>query len=115
MDVMYLRKSGERVLAFAFDVERGLATIFVPGTAASTPNNGGGWKRVKQSELIPEEYYNKFANAFQSKTEKNKYKSRLQLVSATWRCTDGAEYDHSELEEAINHERELSTSSDESK
>lgn len=110
MDVMYLRKSGQRVLVFAYDVERGLATIFDPGMAASTPNNGGGWKKVKQSELIPEEYYSKPSNCFQSKTEKNKYKSRLQLVTATWRCSDGSEYDHADLEDAISHERELELS-----
>lgn len=107
MDVMYLRKSGERVLVFAYDIEHNLAAVYVPSKAASTPKNGGGWMRVKQSDLIPEEYYNKLANSFQSKTEKNKYKSRLQLVTATWRCTDGKEFDHADLELAIQHEREL--------
>lgn len=92
---------------YAYDPQSNYAVIYDPYLASKSIGNGGGWQKVKLSNLIPDAYFSPAAGAYQSKTEKNKYKSRLQLVTATWRCTDGEEFDHADLELAIEHEREL--------
>ena len=107
MEVMYLRKKNRRVEVYAIDAVNGMAVIYDPCVAAGNPGHGGGWQRVKLSSLIPEKYYNPITGDFQSKTEKNHYKSRLQLIAATWQCSDGEVFDHADIELAINHEREL--------
>lgn len=77
--------------------------------------HGGGWQKVKLSNLIPEAYVSPGTGEYQSKTEKNRYKSRLQLVAATWRCTDGMEFDHTDLDYATEHERELGLPAEDNK
>lgn len=109
MDAMYLRKKNRRVEVYAYDMANNAALVFDPSIAARNTGNGGGWQRVKLSALIPIQYISPNTGAFQSKTEKNYYKSRLHLVSATWQCTDGTIFDHSDIEKAIEYERSLDT------
>lgn len=102
---MKMRKTGEtvRVYNFSTDGTSSLATIYVPSLAGK--QQGNGWQTVKVSALVPLDFW--VDDAFCSKTKKNKIKSRLKLISAEWQCTDGAVYEHSDLEEAIKHEAML--------
>lgn len=104
---MFYRKRKRAVEVYAYDIINNLALIFDPSVAAKNPGNGGGWEKIKLSALIPIQYINPITGSYQSKTEKNYYKSKLHLVSATWQCTDGKLFDHKDLELAIEHEREI--------
>lgn len=58
-----------------------------------------GWK-----SLVPVDYN---FEGILSKTQRNKIKSFLKLVDATWECTDGIQYTHTSLEDAIKHQEAL--------
>ena len=99
---MYYKKDNAFVEAYNF-FENGTVLIFSPSLQGS---RGNGWERVKNSQLIPMEYFDPAAvKGFMSKTEKNKIKKRLTLTKAEWTCTDGKIF--YDCEEAIAHEKEL--------
>lgn len=105
---MVFKSTGERVRVYAIHNDgpnRSVATVFVPSFAAKSKNAGNAWQTVQMSRLIPVDCWD--GEAFISKNEKNKIKSRLKLISAEWECTDGTIYKHENLEEAIEYERAL--------
>ena len=42
-----------------------------------------------------------------TKTKYNKAKSCLHLVDAVWEATDGTQFKHEQLEQAVEHQMEL--------
>ena len=103
MDIMYHRKTGERIEVYGFDVDHAVALYYDPKIAKG--NGGNGWQKIQTKLLIPADYFNK--GSFVSKTERNAIKSKLKLIDAIWECEDGTRYDHASLEDAIEHQREL--------
>lgn len=102
---MRMRKTGEivRVYSIHSDGNYPTAIIYVPSLAVK--QQGNGWQTVRMSLLVPPEFY--VDNNSISKTQKNKIKSRLKLISAEWMCSDGTIYTHDNLESAISHEAEI--------
>ena len=86
----------------------GNAVIYDPQTAGRM--NGRGLMVVKLSKLIPPEYVSEEVGGFVSKTKRNEIKSKLKIVTAEWKCTDGTVYDHEHLEDAIAHQSEIEES-----
>ena len=78
----------------------GTAMIWSDGVARK--QNGSGWETVLLKHLVPLD--KKDLLGVPSKSLRNRAKERLKIVSATWRGSDGTLYDHSELNEAIEHE-----------
>lgn len=105
MEVMYNRKTGDRLEVFGFDVDHSVALYYSPALAAT--NGGNGWQKIQCKLLIPEAYADKSNGSFMSKTERNDVKSHLKLVDAVWQCTDGLCYTHKAIDEAIEHQRQL--------
>jgi len=99
---MQLRPGGQTVRVYSVGADN-MAVIFDP---VMYMKNNNGWDRVKVSRLVPMEFELNNRDHV-SKTRKNKAKSRLKLVEATWESTDGTRYDLSELENAIRHELDL--------
>ena len=102
---MYRKSDGSKIGVYHIDADKRVALCYDQCLAAK--QNGNGWTLVSLNRLVPAEYFNQQTQSFMSKTEHNKIKSMLTLVSATWRCTDGSEYDHTNLEHAIAHQKEL--------
>ncbi len=98
---MYDKKSTNVVEAVDFYSD-GTVLVYDPNLGAK--QNGNGWVTVKRNRLIPADYAEMFISGM-SKTEKNKIKQRLTLVSASWETTDGKVFDH--LDNAVEHEKEL--------
>lgn len=98
---MRLKKNGQVVRVY--NISEGMATIFNPEMYQKVNN---GWDRIKVSNVVPMDYPVN-SDEYVSKTKKNKAKSRMQLVDAAWRTTDGIEFKHENIEEAIAHELEL--------
>ena len=105
MEIMYIRKTGERVEVYGFDVDHMNALCY--NTNIASNSNGNGWQVMPTKKLIPEAYVNKADGTYMSKTERNDVKSHLKLVDAVWQCTDGLCFTHKNIEGAINHQREL--------
>jgi hypothetical protein len=99
---MYYKKDGCKVTVSSF-FENGTALIFSPSLAGKS--NGAGFIKVKVNQLVPVDYFEEHSKTFISKTERNKIKSRLTLVSALWECSDKMQY--KSCDEAVEHEREL--------
>ena len=105
MEVMYSRKCGKRYEVYGFDVEHNMAICFDPEQASRS--NGQGWCKISYKHLVPEAYADKITGQFMSKTERNAIKHNLKLVSAVWECTDGTQFDHSQIDEAIEYQKSL--------
>ena len=105
MEVMYHRKSGERLEVYKIDVEHSVAIAYSMNMAGK--QNGSGWTKVPIKYLIPAEHYSTEAKSFTSKSKLNKIKSRMKLVDAVWECEDGKRYTHDKINEAIEHQRTL--------
>ena len=105
MEVMYSRKEGRRYEVYGFDVENKMALCFDSAQAARS--NGHGWCKICYKSLIPEKYFNKSSGEYMSVSEKNSIKRKLKLVAATWECTDGRQFDHSEIDDAIDYQSAL--------
>ena len=98
---MFFKKEESEVEVYHFFEDK-TALIFSPSLAGK--QNGNGWSKVKLSQLIPLEYFNKETNGFMSKTERNKIKDRLTLTKAVWTCSDGENFE--DCDKAIAHEKE---------
>ena len=61
---------------------------------------------VKISQLVPMDFPVD-CRGYVSKTRKNKAKSRLRIVDATWKTTDGTIWKHKDIDKAIQHELEI--------
>lgn len=107
MEIMYSRKCGKRYEVYGFDVEHNMALCFDPELASRS--NGQGWCKILHKILVPEAYADKITGQFMSKTERNAIKHNLKLVSATWECSDGKQFDHSQIDEAIEYQKSLMT------
>ena len=105
MEIMYDRKTKRRLEVFAFDVDHGIALYYDSRLASG--NGGNGFQKIPIKNLIPEAYYCVASESFMSKTERNDIKSHLKLAAAIWECEDGVQYPHSEIDFAIEHQREL--------
>ena len=99
---MQLKPGGQTVRVYSIDTDY-YATIFDP---VKWMKDNSGWEKVRVSRLVPMGYELNNRDHV-SKTRKNKAKSRLKLVEATWESTDGNRYDLAQLEEAIKHELDL--------
>lgn len=98
---MKLRTSGETVRVYNFvKSDTDSVYIFVPSMHQKCNN---GWQKVKMSKLIPMDM-SVNGTLMHSKTEKNRAKSMLKLVAATWQTTDGLQYPHMLLDMAIEHQ-----------
>lgn len=100
------RNTGNIVRVYQFLVDNGNPKALVFDPAFAGKQNGNGWRFLTMKTLIPKDYAGEDGK-FQSKTIKNKAKDRMTLVDAIWRCTDGTEFKHADLEQAITHELEL--------
>lgn len=98
---MRIKKPGNVVRVY--DITDGMATIFNPEMYYKVNN---GWMKVKASNLVPIDFPINSADSV-SKTKKNKAKERMTLVDAVWRTSDGIDWQHCEIEEAILHEISL--------
>lgn len=98
---MRMRKNG--IVVRVYDISNGVATIFNP---EMYQKNNNGWMNVKVSQLVPMDFPVN-CREYVSKTRKNKAKSRLRLVDATWESTDGAIWQHKDIEKAIQRELEI--------
>ena len=105
MEVMYHRKNGKRYEVYDYIAGEHITVICYDTELAG--RTGQGWCRMRLKDLIPEAHANKFTGQFESKTERNEIKSKLKLIAATWECTDGTVYDHSQLDKAIEHQRNI--------
>lgn len=95
---MRLRPSGSIVKVY--DIHDGMATIF---DKEQFMKSDQGWSKVKVSKLVPMEFELHCQDVI-SNTSKNKARKRMHLEAATWKTSDGIEWDHSEIETAIEHE-----------
>ena len=98
---MKKRKTGEIVRVYS--IYENMAVIFSPGLYKA---NGNGWERLKLSQLIPMDMPLEHKDAI-SKTDQNKAKERMKIVTATWITSDGKLWNHTDMEESIAHEIEL--------
>ena len=103
MITMFNKKTNSNVEVYAFNIDNSMALCYNPSQAAN--NNGNGWQKCSVKNLIPLGYVNN--GEYISKTERNNAKSQLKIVDAVWRCTDGMCFAHSNIEKAIDHQREL--------
>ena len=103
MDLMFNRKSKAQVEVYAIDVDHGIAMFY--DSQLASKNNGNGWQKCPMKQLIPIDYVHE--GEYMSKTERNNVKSHLKLVDAVWQCEDGLCFTHSNIEKAIEHQREL--------
>ena len=99
---MFYKNRKNEIEVYAF-FENGKALIF-DGEKAHK-QNGNGWERVNISNLIPLDQV--LIDKWCSKSEKNKIKSKLRLVDATWETTDGKLFNHTDLENAIVWQKNL--------
>lgn len=104
---MYHRKNGKRYEVYEYRTEGAHTVAVCFDTEQAGRNNGAGWCRVRLRDLVPEAHANKATGEFQSNTERAKIKHQLKLVYAIWECTDGRRYDHSAIEEAMEHQKIL--------
>ena len=104
MDIMYNKKLNTQVEVYAFDVDHGVALFYDPRIARG--NGGNGWQKCPIKQIVPVEYVTSNGE-YISKTERNKVKSRLKLVDAIWECEDGKRFNHQNIEDAIEYQREL--------
>lgn len=101
MEKMYFKKHNCLVHVYNIYQDKHLmALIWSPGDTS----NGSGWMKVRAKELLPMEYFNG-SSGFESKSYRNRIKSRLTLVKATWECTDGTQFDNAN--EAIEYEKQF--------
>lgn len=107
MEVMYHRKNGKRYEVYDYITEEGKHTFAICYDTEQAGRCGQGWCRMRLKDLVPAAHANPITGQFMSKSERNRIKEKLQIVSATWKCTDGELYDHSMLNEAIEHQRNL--------
>ena len=98
---MRFKKTGEVVRVY--DITNGVATIFDPSLYQKQNN---GWTMVKASQVVPMDFPLN-SRDYVSKTKRNKAKSRMQLLNATWKTTDGRLWNHSDIDTAVQHEVEL--------
>lgn len=98
---MRFKKTGEVVRVY--DITNGVATIFDPSLYQKQNN---GWTMVKASQVVPMDFPLN-SRDYISKTKRNKAKSRMQLLNATWRTTDGRLWNHSDITSAVKHELKL--------
>jgi hypothetical protein len=95
-------KSNVRVYSFLVVDNKAMAMIFNPN---ALPNP---WSYVKVNNLVPLEYTPIIqGDAYISKKKRNKAKSRMKIIEATWQTSDGKTWSHEEIESAIDYEREL--------
>ena len=113
MEVMYHRKNGKRYEVYHYLTDNGHTVAMCFDTEQAGRCNGAGWCKVRLKDLVPEAHANKTTGEFQSNTERAKIKRQLKLVHATWACTDGRLYDHSAIEEAMEHQKMLMEMSEE--
>ena len=106
MEVMFHRKNGKRYEVYDYITEANRIHVICYDTDQAG-QCGQGWCRMRLKDLIPEAHANKFTGKFESNTARSAIKKKLQLVSATWKCTDGRLFDHSMIDEAIEHQRRL--------
>jgi hypothetical protein len=81
----------------------GIATIFDIG---AYKNTGNGWQKIGITKLIPMDMPLNHKEVI-TKTLKNKAKDRMKIVDATWETSDGQQWTHAEIENAVMHEIEL--------
>lgn len=111
MEIMYHRKNGKRYEVYDYITEGHTYAICYDTDQAG--RCGQGWCKMRLKDLVPEAHANKTTGQFESKTERNKIKSKLTLVAATWRCTDGTLFDHSMIDDAIEYQKRLMESESE--
>ena len=103
MDKVYWKDKNQDVQMYQIDTDSKMALCFSNFLMAQ---QGNGWVKIKLSKLIPYPYAEDYKSGC-SKTQRNKIKSMLKLVSAEWECTDGKIYSHEYLESAIKHQQEI--------
>lgn len=101
---MWNRDSGRNVDVYSIDYEKKIAYCFDPYLCQQ--QNGNGWQSIKLGKLVPYPYAEDYKTGM-SKTTRNKIKSFLTLTNAIWTCTDGMDFDHAHIEDAIQHQAEL--------
>lgn len=97
------RKKDEAVVRVYAISNDGIATIFEPGDYKS---RGNGWQKVSITKLLPLDMPLNHKEVI-TKTLKNKAKDRMKIVDATWETSDGQQWTHAEIENAVMHEIEL--------
>lgn len=68
---------------------------------------GNGWQIVARKSLIPYPYAETYKIPSMTKTKYNKAKSHLKLVEALWETTDGHQFCHENISEAVNYQMSL--------
>lgn len=68
---------------------------------------GNGWVVVARKNLIPYPYAETYKIPAMTKTKYNKAKSHLHLLDAIWETTDGTQFDHEHIEDAVMYQMEL--------
>lgn len=91
------------VRVYEIDMVNMMAVIF---DEATYRQNQGGWRKVKLNKLIPVDVPNDPSEMI-SKNQQAKAKKRMKLVDATWETSDGDQWDHTLIGDAIKHEIEL--------
>lgn len=107
MEVMYHRKNGKRYEVYDYITDEGKHTYAICYDTDQAGRCGQGWCKMRLKDLIPEAHVNKATGAFESNSSRAKAKKQMKLVAATWECTDGLRYDHSQIEDAIAHQLDL--------
>ena len=107
MEVMYHRKNGKRYEVYHYITDGNHVVAVCFDTDQAGRCNGAGWCRMRLKDLVPEAHANTLTGEFQSNTERAKIKHQLKLVDAIWECTDGCRYEHSAIEEAMEHQKML--------
>ena len=102
MDKMFYIKGNRDVEVYSYDVANKNALCYSPN-----PNNGLAWEIIKMNKLIPYPHANIYKRDNFSKTIYNKAKSRLKLINAIWQTSDGLNFNHSNIENAVHHELNL--------
>lgn len=109
MEIMYHRKNGKRYEVYQYIMVDNHSYALCYDTAQAG-QCGQGWCKMRLKDLVPEAHANPVTGQFMSTTERNKIKRNIKLIAATWECTDGTTYDHSHIEDAIEHQRILMNS-----
>lgn len=99
-------KNNVRVYSFVTIDSKPMALIFNPN--AINTNGSNPWSYVKVGSLVPLEFADIVKNNLpNSKTKRNKAKSRMKLLEAKWQTSDGWIWEHADIDKAISHELAL--------
>lgn len=98
------KKSGRIVDVYGFRNNKAGKLVAVVFDLVKYRDYGSGWDQILLKNLVPIDVPSR--EDITTKTEVNRIKARLKIHTATWQATDGKLFDHKNMDEAIEYERQ---------